>query len=694
MISAISTLFSSHTFSQDPRTQKIDGLKKHLPSFLDNARVDSLLKISFEYGHANGDSDNLFHPVDNDSAIRFAALALTESKRINYPEGMANAFENLGEMATNHDFHEGENDFRQAIALYIKVHDFENLNWSYLWLGYYLMFQCRFDEAREAYHKALSYYLQMNNEPRQARAYGLIARSYIMQGYYKDAIGYCLKDISILQSNIKYHSDPIIIRLRIAELYLAAGDSLMALTYFSQSIPYSRAYNICQYWETMGDIHFLRNNYDSAIYYYHLANPSAKNTKMGEMYILKKEYDKALPYFMNDIASEKRRNNIYTEMALSEDIAKTYLGKKKIETSLRYSASLLKTARSVHARQFTKDGYSLIWKIYDQQKRTDSAYKYRLLFDDMNDSVFRDDLAKNIAVAEMKSSDEKKQSRIDLLNKDNQIKQEQLQKESLIKKILIAGIIVFLIFVIIVFRNIMLQRKNEKLQNENKQAELQKHSAELEMQALRAQMNPHFIFNCLSSINRFILKHETEEASDYLTKFSRLIRMVLSNSNKTFITLEDELDMFKLYLDMERLRFKNSFDYKITFINSIDDNNVFVPPLLLQPFAENAIWHGLMHKEGPGHLEIALSIENKILTCIITDNGIGRKQSALLKSKSAEKQKSMGLAITTKRLALVNSNMHQETYFDFEDIIDEAGNLAGTKVTLKIQYRDFTELSA
>ena len=209
------------------------------------------------------------------------------------------------------------------------------------------------------------------------------------------------------------------------------------------------------------------------------------------------------------------------------------------------------------------------------------------------------------------------------------------------------------------------------------------------MQALRAQMNPHFIFNCLSSINRFILKNETEAASNYLTKFSRLIRTVLTNSKKPFISLEDELEMLGLYLDMEKLRFKDSFDYRIIFVNTIDAGNVFVPPLLLQPFAENAIWHGLMHKEGQGNLTIELSIDEKILTCIITDNGIGRNKAAQIKSKSAEKQKSMGLKITKERLAHLNRDNDEEAFFKIEDVTDANGKPARYKSDFKNELQGF-----
>jgi sensor histidine kinase YesM len=233
--------------------------------------------------------------------------------------------------------------------------------------------------------------------------------------------------------------------------------------------------------------------------------------------------------------------------------------------------------------------------------------------------------------------------------------------------------------------------KLKELENQKRHIELQKQSAELEMQALRAQMNPHFIFNSLSSINHFILKNESKAASNYLTRFSRLIRMVLINSQRSLISLDDELQMLELYLEMERLRFKNSFDYSITFLNTIDTDNIFIPPLLLQPFCENAIWHGLMHREGHGKLDIELSRANNIINCIITDNGIGREKAEEMKSKTAEREKSMGLKITTERLALLNREKALHTFYEIEDLKDENANAVGTKVTLKIRLNETIE---
>lgn len=211
---------------------------------------------------------------------------------------------------------------------------------------------------------------------------------------------------------------------------------------------------------------------------------------------------------------------------------------------------------------------------------------------------------------------------------------------------------------------------------------------DLEMQALRAQMNPHFIFNCLSSINNFIMKNETEEASDYLTKFSRLIRMVLNNSKNSYISLEDELEMLGLYLELEKLRFGNRFAYGIHMDNDVDPATIFIPPLLFQPFVENAVWHGLVHKAGAGgRLEISLRTRGNVLICNIEDNGVGRATARQLESKSVEKKKSMGIQITQQRLALINSN--GETAGNevlIEDLFDDAGNATGTKVSLSINY--------
>ncbi|HEX5669556.1 MAG TPA: histidine kinase, partial [Chitinophagaceae bacterium] len=211
---------------------------------------------------------------------------------------------------------------------------------------------------------------------------------------------------------------------------------------------------------------------------------------------------------------------------------------------------------------------------------------------------------------------------------------------------------------------------------------------DLEMKALKAQMNPHFIFNSLSSINWFILKNKTQEASDYLTSFSRLIRMVLTNSDKPVISLDEELKMLRLYLDMEQLRLEHSFDYRIEMMNNIDPAEIYMPPMILQPFCENAIWHGLSHKLEKGLLTVNFELQGQLLNCTIADNGVGREKASRLKNNAGHKDRSMGIQITKSRLSLFNGAEKESDFYTIEDVLNDEGSIDGTKVSLKIKPKE------
>lgn len=223
-------------------------------------------------------------------------------------------------------------------------------------------------------------------------------------------------------------------------------------------------------------------------------------------------------------------------------------------------------------------------------------------------------------------------------------------------------------------------RKEEQLK-----AGFQQQIAETEMKALRAQMNPHFIFNSLNSIQKYILKNEHFEASQYLTKFSRLIRLILDHSDQNNITLASELDLLKLYVEMESLRFENKFDCKIDVDKQLNIETSEIPSMLIQPYVENAIWHGLLHKAEKGMLAIHFSKKEKNrVHVIIEDNGIGRDKAAQLKSKQVLKKKSYGMQITENRIAVINRTQNINASCEIIDLKDSAGNAAGTRVVLDI----------
>ncbi|HOY19705.1 MAG TPA: histidine kinase [Haliscomenobacter sp.] len=226
-------------------------------------------------------------------------------------------------------------------------------------------------------------------------------------------------------------------------------------------------------------------------------------------------------------------------------------------------------------------------------------------------------------------------------------------------------------------------RKEERMK-----AEFNKRLAEVEMAALRSQMNPHFLFNCLNSINRFIQRNEPDTASAYLTKFSRLIRLVLDNSRSNLVTLRDELEALRLYLELEAMRFVNRFTYHINISPDLDITCLEIPPMIIQPYVENAIWHGLMHKEAkPGeecHLEVRVFPEGNTLVVEVEDNGVGRNMARALKSKSATAQKSHGMAVTAERIQMINQIYQTEASIIIEDLYTPEGKAAGTKVRLTL----------
>ena len=240
-----------------------------------------------------------------------------------------------------------------------------------------------------------------------------------------------------------------------------------------------------------------------------------------------------------------------------------------------------------------------------------------------------------------------------------------------------------------------LQKRTAELDIQNKLVEAQKIKqvetqfekkiAETEMTALRAQMNPHFIFNCLNSIKLYTLENDSQTASGYLTKFSQLIRLVLENSRSEKVTLQKELETLKLYIELEAMRFKNKVKYQINVVPHIDQQYIEIPPLLLQPYVENAIWHGLMHKPEGGNISIDISQpEEDLLHIEISDDGIGREKAKEHKSKSATRQKSFGLKMTSERLNAINHIYQTNTEVKIFDLVDTEGNAAGTKVIIEI----------
>lgn len=208
--------------------------------------------------------------------------------------------------------------------------------------------------------------------------------------------------------------------------------------------------------------------------------------------------------------------------------------------------------------------------------------------------------------------------------------------------------------------------------------------AQLQLENLRSQMNPHFLFNALNSLQDHIISDEKKQASKFLVQFSRLMRMYLDHSRYDKITLQQEIEALTLYLSLENKRFNNQLEYHVEIASDINDLKTMVPSLFIQPYIENALLHGLLHKEGDKILTITVKIVGEQLICVITDNGIGREKS--LEINRGKDHKSFATKANSNRLELMNSQESTQMSVVYKNLKSDLNNNSGTQVTIALKY--------
>ncbi len=243
----------------------------------------------------------------------------------------------------------------------------------------------------------------------------------------------------------------------------------------------------------------------------------------------------------------------------------------------------------------------------------------------------------------------------------------------------IVGTLALILSIIIQLRINAIKRR------ERQRTKYEKEMLGLEAKALRAQMNPHFIFNCMNSIKSLIQKNENEKATNYLITFSKLIRTIFQNSDKRETTLFDEIETCRLYAQLEAMRFGDKLSYTFKFDETIDLKSIMVPALILQPFIENSIWHGIMPKENGGTLQVSILKQDSKILCLVEDDGIGREISMQNKPKGeGSSHESRGVHLTQARLDLDNLLNERKADVEIIDKKDTNGNPAGTKVIIRL----------
>jgi tetratricopeptide (TPR) repeat protein len=392
---------------------------------------------------------------------------------------------------------------------------------------------------------------------------------------------------------------------------------------------------------------------------------------LGEAYEKKGNYVLALDYFNKAIQANGQ--------ALDRiDISQNYLsrGNLMLRTG-RFSegiASLdtsLRIATRIGSKSLALSAMSALGTAWTQRGNYRRALQYMKHSLPLNDSILNGAFTLHLAEMQALYELDRKDNQIKLLKEESSLRQMQSRRNWFL------ALVAFLLSLAGSIAGFFYMRHRELLSH--------RRALELELRSLRSQMNPHFIFNSLNSIHKYIWSNQTEEASEYLTKFSRLMRIILENTQHAQVLLSKELQSLFLYLELECLRCSNKFSYQIQVDPSINQDDVMIPPLIIQPFVENAIWHGLVHRDGTGKLLIDISLRDKMFICTVSDNGIGRRKAMEIRQRKGPVHQSMGMKVTQERIKLTSElNRNKETNIEITDMQDETGNAMGTRVTVRL----------
>lgn len=388
-------------------------------------------------------------------------------------------------------------------------------------------------------------------------------------------------------------------------------------------------------------------------------------SEIAKVYASENEFDKAIEINKKLINEAKEKNDSETQIVQMQELATVYFKQQDAEKGISVLKNAYELAIQNGKTLLAKNSLEQLIKEYNAKGNGDKSIElYENFFENFESLIKSDNSLVDSKVFQVT------EDRIKHLEKEKALKDELISKKNTFNYFLLGSVLLMiLLFVFIVKALYSIKTKNKKIA----------------LQSLRREMNPHFIFNSLNSVNQFISENNELEANKYLTSYSNLMRNMMENSNKDFVSLNNEVEQLKKYLDLEHLRFNEKFDYEITIDEALDGDAVFVPNMLLQPHLENAIWHGLRYKEGKGFLKLDFKLKNNLIKVTIDDNGIGLKKSQELKTTNQKVHESRGVTNTRERISLLNELYKKNITFE---ISEKESPETGTRVEINFPLID------
>ncbi|WP_203255850.1 tetratricopeptide repeat-containing sensor histidine kinase [Hyunsoonleella ulvae] len=519
-----------------------------------------------------------------------------------------------------------------------------------------------YETSVDNFIKAMVYYKTIGDTLGVAKCYSNIGMNYWKLKAYDDAVTHYRKSLETNKNTQDYKFKSGILG-NIGLVYKAKKDYKKALDYYQQSLDINRENN---------------QKLDASI---NLLN-------IGALYFALEDYNQALRYYQesNQLSHsiDDKLGILYTNHGIGK--IKSKLGNYKI--AIKKLNEALDQSLEMGTKDETKNIYLSFADLYETTVNPELALAYWKKYETLKDSLSKENYLNKVKKMEMKYNSVEQEKEIMLLTKEAEVQETKANKQAILNNALTGGILLIAIIGGLVFYGMQQKFKSEKMiaakNEEIKTTKFRQQLGDLENKALRSQMNPHFIFNCMNSINRMIINNHSEDASALLTKFAKLIRLILENSESDMVFLQNELNMLQSYIQLEALTNQTKISFETSIDSNIEVDVIQIPSMVLQPFIENAIWHGLMNmKEGERIIKIAIKQDGDLLKCNIKDNGVGREKALELKNSAVIKTKSMGLSITQRRLQLLSEEKFDEM-ISFTDMKDVKGQPIGTSVDILI----------
>ena len=633
-------------------------LKKKFGSAGDTALVNKYVRIALKYNDKKADLKFIKANIDTAELIskkeNIELTSLLHLARAKY-------------FYSTEDFNNASQEATIALKLSKEDGDTKTIIRTMMFLGQYNLRTGFFQESIDYFTNSISLAEKEHLKGYKPLGYSLIANVFSTMGNTREYNKYLKKLINAG----KEEND---------STYLKIGYYLLGSSYTGENRNYRKADTLVSQDYKVPDSLVFRyfKKADSLLRISLLIAQKKKDTiftirslaNLGWNFYREKKYDSAIAEYNKTLTySIPAKVHEFIANAYG-NLGTTYRDMGKTDISLKYYA------RSIEEAKLYNDVFSLYWvyldmsDMYLQKKDTTKAFNNYVLYKKYSDLYLKMSKTQGLAEAKIKYD-------ADAHNKELQLLSLKLSNQ----KLLIYGFTG--LFVLSLAIGVLIFSRS-KIIAKRRISEMNRRISEITQANLRQQMNPHFIFNTLNSIQYYMYQHDKLATNNYLTKFASLMRKVLENSQHTSIPLRDELEALNLYLELEMIRFKDRFDYEITVDDEIDQLLYKVPTMLIQPYVENSISHGLMPCEGKGLVKIGLKLENEYIACTIEDNGIGREAAQENKRKREGNHNSLGTQIVTSRLDLVNALYGTSLKTIYTDLKNIKGESEGTRVEIQI----------